>query len=511
MTPVMLGLLFAGAAHASNLDAIGVTALRELVPSLTGTGVLVAQPEAGSPAWEVNPATTGLPASLFTWLSSGGSASTFPNALGQESGHADEVAGNFYGVTLGVAPGVAHVNSYEAGYLAGTLVPTLAAIPAAVVNQSFIMGGQVSATDLSYDRYVATFNTIFCSGSGNSGAPNSPSTAFNGLSVGSSSGGGTSVGPTSDGRCKPDISAPGDLTSFSTALVSGCATILMQAGARGDGGAGTVSAATNVLTIKALLLNGAAKPASWTNTPTQPLDFLYGAGVVNALNSYRQLRGGAQIATVSNTMSVGGAHLPPSTANNVPARRGWNLPSISTSIAPPRDAVHHYFFDLRNDSNRVFTLTATLVWNRQFGQTAINNLDLFLYDAGTSILLAASQSAVDNVEHLYVTNLPPRRYDLQVLKRGGVSAVTQSETYALAFDFGPPIAAQLANPSRVGNAFQVQVMGEPYTRYAVLGTDDFLTWTPVATNTTPSAGFFTYTNAAAGSLGQQFYRTRWLP
>ena len=75
MTPVMLGLLFAGAAHASNLDAIGVTALRELVPSLTGTGVLVAQPEAGSPAWEVNPATTGLPASLFTWLSSGGSAS----------------------------------------------------------------------------------------------------------------------------------------------------------------------------------------------------------------------------------------------------------------------------------------------------------------------------------------------------------------------------------------------------------------------------------------------------
>ena len=511
MTPFILGFLLTGAAFASNLDTIGVTTLRTLVPSLTGAGMRVAQPEAGSPTWEVNPATTGLPASLFTWLFSAGTASTYPNALGQDSGHADEVASNFYGLAIGVSTGVTHVNNYEAGYLADTLVPTLAAMPAAVINQSFIVGAQVSSTDLSYDRYVATYNTVFCSGVGNGGAPSSPSTAFNSLSVGSSSGGGTSVGPTSDGRCKPDLSAPGDLTSFSTALVSGCATILMQAGARGDGGTGTVSAATNALTIKALLLNGANKPAGWTNTSTQPLDYLYGAGSVNVLNSYRQLRGGEQTATVSNTMSVGGAHLPPNTASNVSARRGWNFATIATTMSPQRDAVHHYFFDLRNDSNRVFTLTATLVWNRQFNLTTINNLDLFLYDAGNSNFIAASQSAVDNVEHLFVTNLPPRRYDLQVWKHGGFSAATQNETYALAFDFGPPVAAQLVNPAGGGNGFQFRVTGEPYTSYVILGTGDFLTWTPVATNTPARAGYFTYTTAAAGGQGQQFYRARWLP
>jgi hypothetical protein len=40
---------------------------------------------------------------------------------------------------------------------------------------------------------------------------------------------------------------------------------------------------------------------------------------------------------------------------------------------------------------------------------------------------------VDNVEHLYVTNLAAGRYDLQVWRKGGIAELA-NETYALAFE-----------------------------------------------------------------------------
>src|SRR5262245_30766968 len=105
-------LLFtAVTAFSADLDFIGVTTLRSFDPGLTGTNVRVAQPEAGDPMWQVKPAVVGQPQSLFTWLSSAGSAGTFPNALGSESGHADDVGNFFYGITNGVAPGVLHVDN----------------------------------------------------------------------------------------------------------------------------------------------------------------------------------------------------------------------------------------------------------------------------------------------------------------------------------------------------------------------------------------------------------------
>jgi hypothetical protein len=82
-----------------------------------------------------------------------------------------------------------------------------------------------------------------------------------------------------------------------------------------------------------------------------------------------------------------------------------------------------------------FTATATLVWNRPFNQTNINNLDLYLYDADSSNLVAVSASAVDNVEHIWLPQLPQGRYDLQVLKHGGPKTVSNNETYALAWEF----------------------------------------------------------------------------
>jgi len=76
-----------------------------------------------------------------------------------------------------------------------------------------------------------------------------------------------------------------------------------------------------------------------------------------------------------------------------------------------------------------------LVWNRQFSQTNINNLDLFLFNTVNSNLIACSTSLVDNVEHIFLPQLAAGRYDLQVWKAGGANVVSDLETYALAWEF----------------------------------------------------------------------------
>src|SRR5712692_8668013 len=154
---------------ALGMDTIGLAQLRAVAPGLVGTGVSVAQPEAGSPTWEVNPAAVAQPQDLFTWISSTGTAGIFPNTVGLESGHADTVAAFFYGASGGVAPGVAHADNYEAAYFSDSLIHNQTAIAAKIVNQSFIFGVEDPAVDRDYDAYAARYHTLFVSGAGNGG------------------------------------------------------------------------------------------------------------------------------------------------------------------------------------------------------------------------------------------------------------------------------------------------------------------------------------------------------
>ena len=419
-------------------DPIGLTLLQTVTTGLNGNGVRVAQPEAGSPTWEVNPATTGQPVSLFTYYASGGSSTAFPNALGSESGHAGGVGQTFYGLPAGVATNVAHVDNYEAGYFFQSLILAQQSISAVVVNQSFVgSGSQQQTYDTAYDNYVTLNKTIFSSGAGDGGAVLPPSTCYNGIGVGAY-GGATSIGPTPDnGRAKPDLCAPADATSYSTPLVAGAAAILVQAGARGDGGGDTASA-TDVRTVKALLLNGAIKPADWSHPSPSPLDPKYGAGILNVFNSYKQLAGGKRGFVDSGTVSAGSAHPPTSATGNVGAPSGWDFNTLTSSLLD--DAINHYYFNLTNvPAGGDLTGTATLVWNRPAGGGAINDLNLYLYRVSSGALIAASTSAVDNVEHVFIPKLPPGRYDLQVWKSGGLPSSgrnpVNTETYALAFEF----------------------------------------------------------------------------
>ncbi len=437
--PFFLALVLLGqmAARASSLDIVGVTLLREVTTNLNGAGIRVAQPEASSlfpPDFEINPDAVGQPTNLFTYYSMWGTATNYPNSVGTNSSHADSVAANFYGRSGGVATNVAHVDNYDADYFYDFVVTTTSPENTndSVVNQSFTWGTLNKIVDANYDNYAALYNTLFVSAADNGGGVHTPATCYNGIGVGAY-GGSSSIGPTEDnGRSKPDITAPASYTSFSSPYVAGAAAVLLQAGLRGDGGSDTNSIA-DIRTMKALLLNGAVKPANWTNGAASPLDARYGAGVLNIFNSYKQLTGGKHGYIVSTSVITNSPHPPTTDTGTVSVLSGWDFNTNTSSTTS--DGVNHYYFDVTNGvSNAAFTATATLVWNRQLNETNINNLDLFLYNAANSNLVAVCTSAVDNVQHLFVPELPQGRYDLQVLKKGG-SYVSSNETYALAFEF----------------------------------------------------------------------------
>ena len=187
-------------------------------------------------------------------------------------------------------------------------------------------------------------------------------------------------------------------------------------------------------TIKALLLNGAVKPVGWTNSNSSPLDTHYGAGVLNLFNAYEQLAGGKHDYVGATDIAINSPHLPSSDTGTIGVLNGWDFNTNSSSVAT--DGVNHYYFDVTNSMNGAdYIATATLVWSRHLGETNINDLDLYLYNCANSSVVACSTSRVDNVEHIWLPQLPPGRYDLQVLKNGGTNVVSDAETYALAFEF----------------------------------------------------------------------------
>jgi hypothetical protein len=148
--------------------------------------------------------------------------------------------------------------------------------------------------------------------------------------------------------------------------------------------------------------------------------------------------------------------------------------------------------------------TATLVWNRQLGQTNINDLDLFLFNCANSNLVACSTSRVDNVEHLFVPQLPAGRYDLQVLKNGGTNVVSDAETYALAWALVAPTLSLTRAGTNAVLTWLVYPAGFAVETAPNLSSPNWTTnnlWSPVVTNSKNSL-LLNATNAS------QFFRLR---
>lgn len=475
---ILCGLFWLFVTGIAHSDPVGLAELRQIAPQLNGAGTSVGQVEASvsSSVYQFEPNSNLAPGASFNYTDAyGNSSGTYDSTLG--SWHANEVGGILYG-PQGVAPGVSNVDVFAENYFSFAFpiqqTPSVGSTVPSVVNQSFIYVGASAANiqyfDTQWDNIAAYTNVLYITAIGDGQTTgttppsyiNPPADMYNGIAVGAYTGTETNgvfspstgseatwVGPTWDGRSKPDITAPGAYTSYTAPVVSGVA-VLMEQAARGTNLPGPVGfnssdpavsalgtpaytrAATDIRTVKALLFNGAVKPVGWTNSyavtngvytynaptvrATVPFDPRYGSGVVNAYNSYENLAGGEHPYTAATLPNV-----------------GWNLTSITT--AAPNYGLETYQLNVARPSD----LTATLTWNKDYNTTAINHLLLFLLTpAGQQV--AESASMVDNVQQINVnpalgiSPLVPGQYDLAVEILGGTNAISTSETYALAWN-----------------------------------------------------------------------------
>ena len=319
--------------------------------------------------------------------------------------------------------------------------------PVEVITLSISTGGVTDALDqwsLAIDHVVHTNGPTvtvaagnYGPGAGTLGGP--PSAAYNAIVVGATGdtagspsedysrlAGYSSRGPTADGRCKPDIVAPGSAvhmpglsgtwtdasgTSFATPLVAGGAALLIDMGR-------SLGHSTDPKVIKSVLLNSADKLAGWSNTPTRPLDHAQGAGQMNLRTAHRQ-------------------YLPDEADPGDVAGIGWDRQDLASGAENLRQ------MDVDLPAGAV--VAATLTWDRivttdsediedvVYSFVHLDNLELYLYrsdDLTTPV--AASVSNVDNVEHIYHSIAEPGRYVIGVELPG-----TGAETYALSWRVGP--------------------------------------------------------------------------
>ena len=291
--------------------------------------------------------------------------------------------------------------------------------------------------------------------------PQGPGDACNVFSVGATDSsygkmaGFSSYGPTTDGRLKPDISAPGENvitansnwetqstfvawsgTSLAAPNVTGILAAQMEYG-RAHG----LSIDPRVL--KATLLNSAEKVRDRDNqvwapnnsttiggllTTASPLDNNSGAGQVNALALCKTYSAGRQGPGMVSTV-------------------GWDFHNLETLTY-----LEYQLGTLRDGSE----LTATLNWNREVNwidngnrlidgadtfspDGAFENLDLSIFRNG--LLLAQSTSTVDSVEQLYLSSITQGDYVVRVSYVSGDSA---SVDYGLAWS-----GAAIPEPSTI--------------------------------------------------------------
>lgn len=335
------------------------------------------------------------------------------------SAHATNVvAGTFIGNTGSVAPGANTITVYEANLWLTNQLKATAGNPQMedfrVQNFSWVgsfandMDNPTPAEltkDVAalrrFDFMISRDNVTAVVGLNNGATtaiPRLMAQGYNSIAVGRSDGqhstGLTNLTAYGPGRSKPDIVAPIGVTSASTAAVSSVATFLHEVVAGTD--------AAQSPAMKAILMAGADKNeplfASWTRTPTAPLDPTYGAGEVNIYDSYLITQGGQFLGSQSASTPVG--------------NYGWDFETIDGGSSNALD----YLFSIPAGSTAK-ELSILLTWDvdvpANFNSQTLANLDLELRDS-TGELIDQSISTVDNVEHIYLTDLAAGDYTLTV-------------------------------------------------------------------------------------------------
>ena len=336
------------------------------------------------------------------------------------SGHSSGSAGGFFGANSS-SPGTDNIDVYSANFWLGSggIRSDSNRDPLnqqfQVTNHSYValasnrFGENEAATFLQkLDYYIDQNDSLVVGGSSNGRSTSLPlglAPSFNALSVGRTDGN-HGAGPTTfyfEGRTKVDIVAPETATSRAAPVVSSVASLLVDA-ADGD------FDAIHVETLKATLLAGATKDEfdDWDRTATRPIDERYGAGQVNAYNSFKIQEGGQfEGSSTLGDIAVGDF--------------GWDYSDSleSTPVAP----VRYYRFEVGADQY-LNKFSIVLSWNIDINDVGAGansfipipdlvNLDLELFDADGNAV-DVSQSTVDNVEHIYLQDLAPGVYDLKL-------------------------------------------------------------------------------------------------
>jgi hypothetical protein len=295
---------------------------------------------------------------------------------------------------------------------------------------------------------------------------------FNGIACGRSDGqhhaGGTIAGIDKQGRMKPEIVAPAGATSFSTPLVSGACALLVEAARTAPNTAADPNAQRPEV-IKAALLAGANHRSGWTNNPATtgatrgstltPIDPLWGCDQgrrqQEPLDPHRRrasqrCRGGVG--------DLGRA-----------ARLGGRATTAATS--------RYWRFQVERAKDHVSVLAT---WNRQtsanFGAYTIPDLDLEMWSVDSSNNLitlvgtsagtyfgdgnVASASAKDNLEHLFVRDLQPGDYVLE-LRRTADALGSWNVAVAWEFACEAPVAYGTGKITSLGQEARIAARGIP--------------------------------------------------
>ncbi len=352
-------------------------------------------------------------------------------------GHANSTARVIYGPN-GLAPGVDTVHLFTTndylsrGHLRMLQPAAPTREPIRVFTHSWIAPEHPAGSHIlrRVDHLVDQRDLIICAGVNNrrqSAVPQLLSSGYNVIAVGTNDANGASSGgytrTDTPGRCKPDIVGPKGLTSFTTPAVAACAGILLEAADRMPV---MIQHAGRAEVIKAVLMAGAVKPWGWRREKDKPLDERRGAGVVNIDNSLRILQAG------------------PSPPGRIHRDFGWDFHALK----PGEHATYTFEID---EVKR--PLSVMLVWNRRVdgrigvvgptgqpvwdGPARLADFDLALSGVdpeGQARLIQLSRSRIDNVEHIYLPQVSPGRYRLDVVRQRD----SQGEPwdYALAWRLG---------------------------------------------------------------------------
>ncbi|MCF7956402.1 MAG: S8 family serine peptidase, partial [Phycisphaerae bacterium] len=234
------------------------------------------------------------------------------------------------------------------------------------------------------------------------------------------------------GRCGVDIVAPGNClvpdanspdgysptgswSSYATPVVAGTMALLTQYAKSDVLLSPAVAKDGGNCVMKAILLNSARKLPYWhkgaatkEDDNQYSLDFTQGAGALDAIAAFDQLKAGFQgTGDVANT--------------------GWD----SNTIVRRQDDLKFYRFDVDEPADKV--ITVTLTWNRHYKSEypfeadydADRDLRVELWGSdkdrpGSAVMLDFSDTVDDNIEHIYYrTSGKYNSYEIVVMSNDG--------------------------------------------------------------------------------------------